>query len=198
MTTAFEQRKRRFEDVFERLAAERGVDQDPPMREWYAGTLDDRDHARLRHGVRRLGVPARLRSDRRGSDCQAAKPAYDGLRSAFVNQGTARALVHALKYRQARVLAEPIAALMADAAIGDVPVCFLADGDTTGGNSGSPVINGRGELVGLNFDRVFEAVSGDYGWNPERSRNISVDIRFVLWVLEDVFPAPALLEELDA
>ena len=49
-------------------------------------------------------------------DCQAAEPAYDGLRSAFVNQGTARALVHALKYRQARVLAEPIAALMAEAA----------------------------------------------------------------------------------
>ena len=82
------------------------------------------------------------------------------------------------------------------AKIGDVPVCFLANGDTTGGNSGSPVINGSGELVGLNFDRAFESVSGDYGWNPNRSRNISVDIRFVLWVLEDVFPAPALLREL--
>jgi hypothetical protein len=83
-----------------------------------------------------------------------------------------------------------------DPQIGDVPVCFLADGDTTGGNSGSPVINGKGELVGLNFDRVFEAVAGDYGWNPDRSRNISVDIRFVLWVLEDVLPAPELLREL--
>jgi hypothetical protein len=58
------------------------------------------------------------------------------------------------------------------------------------------VINGKGELVGLNFDRVFEAVAGDYGWNPDRSRNISVDIRFVLWVLEDVLPAPELLREL--
>ena len=83
-----------------------------------------------------------------------------------------------------------------DPRIGDVPVCFLADGDTTGGNSGSPVINGKGELVGLNFDRAFEAVAGDYGWNPDRSRNISVDIRFVLWVLEDVLPAPELLREL--
>lgn len=83
-----------------------------------------------------------------------------------------------------------------DQGIGDVPVCFLSDGDTTGGNSGSPVINGKGELVGLNFDRVFEAVSGDYGWNPERSRNISVDLRYVLWILEQVQPAPHLLKEM--
>jgi hypothetical protein len=83
-----------------------------------------------------------------------------------------------------------------DRQIGDVPVCFLTDGDTTGGNSGSPVVNGRGELVGINFDRVFEAVSGDFGWSPERSRNISVDVRFVLWVIESVFPAPAVLAEL--
>jgi hypothetical protein len=83
-----------------------------------------------------------------------------------------------------------------DQAIGDVPVCFLTDGDTTGGNSGSPLINGKGELVGLNFDRVFENVSGDFGWSPERSRNISVDVRYVLWVIESVFPAPRLLQEL--
>jgi hypothetical protein len=83
-----------------------------------------------------------------------------------------------------------------DRAIGDVPVCFLTDGDTTGGNSGSPVINGKGELVGLNFDRVFENVSGDFGWSAERSRNISVDVRYVLWVVESVFPAPRLLQEL--
>lgn len=83
-----------------------------------------------------------------------------------------------------------------DAQLGDVPVCFLTDGDTTGGNSGSPVVNGRGELIGLNFDRVFENVSGDFGWNADRSRNISVDIRYVLWIVESVQPAPALLEEL--
>lgn len=84
-----------------------------------------------------------------------------------------------------------------DPKIGDVPVCFLSDGDTTGGNSGSPVINGKGELVGLNFDRVFENVSGDFGWNPDRSRNISVDILFVLWVMEQVMPAHHLLREMD-
>jgi hypothetical protein len=83
-----------------------------------------------------------------------------------------------------------------DDRIGDVPVCFLSDGDTTGGNSGSPVINGKGELVGLNFDRVFEAVAGDFGWNPDRSRNISVDMRYVLWILEQVQPAPHLLKEM--
>ncbi|MEC7584330.1 MAG: S46 family peptidase [Planctomycetota bacterium] len=83
-----------------------------------------------------------------------------------------------------------------DISIGDVPVCFLTDGDTTGGNSGSPVINGKGELVGLNFDRVFEAVSGDFGWNAERSRNISCDIRYVLWVVDSVLPSPSLLKEL--
>jgi len=78
----------------------------------------------------------------------------------------------------------------------DVPVCFLTDGDTTGGNSGSPVINGRGELIGLNFDRVFENVAGDFGWDPERSRNVVCDFRYVLWVLEEVQPAPNLLKEL--
>ncbi len=83
-----------------------------------------------------------------------------------------------------------------DADIGDVPVCFLTDGDTTGGNSGSPVINGKGELVGLNFDRVFENVSGDFGWNADRSRNISVDIRYVLWIMESVQPAAHLLDEM--
>ena len=80
--------------------------------------------------------------------------------------------------------------------LGDVPVCFLANGDTTNGNSGSPVINGRGELVGLNFDRVFENVAGDFGWNADRSRNISLDVRFVLWHLESVEPAPWLFREL--
>jgi len=80
--------------------------------------------------------------------------------------------------------------------LGDVPVCFLTNGDTTGGNSGSPVVNGRGELIGLNFDRVFENVAGDFGWNPERSRNVVCNFRYVLWVLESVQPAPNLLKEL--
>lgn len=98
------------------------------------------------------------------------------------------ALLEAAKTRQGSRWLDP--------RLGDVPVCFLTNGDTTGGNSGSPVINGKGELIGLNFDRVFEAVAGDFGWSPERSRNVVCDIRYALWVVEAVFPCPRLLREL--
>jgi hypothetical protein len=84
----------------------------------------------------------------------------------------------------------------ADPRLGDVPIGFLADGDTTGGNSGSPVVNGRGELVGLNFDRVWENVANDFGFNPEIARNVSVDIRYMLWNLEEIERATELLAEL--
>jgi hypothetical protein len=78
----------------------------------------------------------------------------------------------------------------------DVPVNFLADADTTGGNSGSPVVNGRGELVGLNFDRVWENVANDFGYNQDVCRNVNVDIRYLVWILKNVSHADALLEEL--
>ncbi len=77
-----------------------------------------------------------------------------------------------------------------------IPLNFLSDADTTGGNSGSPVVNGRGELVGLNFDRPWENVANDFGYNPEVARNISVDVRFVIWMLKDVEKASALVAEL--
>lgn len=80
--------------------------------------------------------------------------------------------------------------------LGDVPVCFLANGDTTGGNSGSPAVNGNGELVGLNFDRVWENIAGDFGYHPPRSRNIMVDIRYVLFLMDKVDDAGGLLAEL--
>jgi hypothetical protein len=76
-----------------------------------------------------------------------------------------------------------------------IPLDFLSDADTTGGNSGSPVINGRGELVGLNFDRVWENVANDFGYNPDVARNVSVDIRFLTWLLE-VQKADFALKEL--
>ena len=78
----------------------------------------------------------------------------------------------------------------------EIPLDFLADADTTGGNSGSPVINARGELVGLNFDRVWENVANDFGYNPAVARNVNVDVRFLLWLLKDVQKADWLLKEL--
>lgn len=84
----------------------------------------------------------------------------------------------------------------ADAQLEDVSTCFLSSADTTGGNSGSPVLNGRGELVGLNFDRVWENIAGDFGYSTERSRNVSVDVRFMLFLLDEVEDAKELLAEL--
>jgi hypothetical protein len=95
---------------------------------------------------------------------------------------------------------EAPASRWADPELEDVPVCFLSDADTTGGNSGSPVVNGRGELVGVNFDRVWENVANDFGYNPEIARNISVDVRYLFWVLETTHGANAraLLTEMGA
>ncbi len=79
---------------------------------------------------------------------------------------------------------------------GDVVACFLSNADTTGGNSGSPVLNGRGEFVGLNFDRVYANITGDFGYSRERSRNIMVDARYILWYLDEVAGAREILKEL--
>ena len=78
----------------------------------------------------------------------------------------------------------------------DVPVAILYDTDTTGGNSGSPILNAKGELVGVNFDRAFEATINDFAWNESYSRSIGVDIRYVLWITGDVFGAKHLLKEM--
>ena len=82
------------------------------------------------------------------------------------------------------------------AKLNDVPVGILYDMDTTGGNSGSPVLNARGELVGVNFDRAFEATINDYAWSESYSRSIAVDIRYVLWVTEKVGGVKYLLAEM--
>jgi hypothetical protein len=84
----------------------------------------------------------------------------------------------------------------ADARLKDVPVNFLSDADTTGGNSGSPTVNGKGQLVGVNFDRVWENVANDFGYNPDVARNVNVDVRYVLWLLDQVEDADTLLREL--
>ncbi len=79
---------------------------------------------------------------------------------------------------------------------GDVPVAMLYDMDTTGGNSGSPVFNARGEIVGLNFDRVYEATINDFAWDESYSRSIGVDIRFIVWFLDKFGNAQRLLKEM--
>ncbi|MFM7178933.1 MAG: S46 family peptidase, partial [Bacteroidota bacterium] len=78
----------------------------------------------------------------------------------------------------------------------DIPVAFLYNLDTSGGNSGSPVMNADGELVGVNFDRAFGATINDFAWNADYSRSIGVDIRFVLWNLKNVIGDQRLLSEL--
>lgn len=80
---------------------------------------------------------------------------------------------------------------------GTVPVAFLATNHTTGGNSGSPVLNGRGELVGLNFDRTWESTMSDIEFDPSKCRNIAVDIRYVLFLIDKVGGAGYLLDEMD-
>lgn len=78
----------------------------------------------------------------------------------------------------------------------DIPVDFLTTNDITGGNSGSPVINGRGEMVGLAFDGNWEALSSDYQFDPSITRTIVVDIRYVLWVVDEVYHLNNLMKEL--
>ena len=77
-----------------------------------------------------------------------------------------------------------------------VPVCFLASNHTTGGNSGSPVLNGKGELVGINFDRTWRSTMSDIEFDPSICRNISVDIRYVLFVIDRIGGAGHLVEEM--
>ena len=83
-----------------------------------------------------------------------------------------------------------------DSKIGGVPVAILYNTDTTGGNSGSPILNSKGELIGVNFDRAYEATINDFAWDDDYSRSIGVDIRYVLWVAKTIGEADNVLKEL--
>ena len=81
-------------------------------------------------------------------------------------------------------------------ASGEVPVCFIATNHTTGGNSGSPVINADGDLIGLNFDRVWEGTMSDIVFDPEICRNIALDVRYVLFTIDKIGGAGYLFDEM--
>jgi hypothetical protein len=83
-----------------------------------------------------------------------------------------------------------------DPVLGTVPVNFLSSADTTGGNSGSAVMNKRGELVGLNFDSTYESITKDWYFDPVITRAIHVDIRYMLWVMKEVDHADNVLKEM--
>lgn len=79
---------------------------------------------------------------------------------------------------------------------GELWVCFTSSNHTTGGNSGSPVIDGEGNLMGLNFDRSWESTMSDYMFDADRCRNITVDVRYVLWVMDRYSNAKHLVDEM--
>jgi hypothetical protein len=81
-------------------------------------------------------------------------------------------------------------------AIGDVPVDFLSTVDTTGGNSGSPTLNGKGEFVGLLFDGTYDTIASDFLYDAVNTRSIHADVRYMLWVMAEVDGAQNLLKEL--
>ena len=78
----------------------------------------------------------------------------------------------------------------------ELVTCFLTDHDITGGNSGSPVFNGNGELIGTNFDRNWEGTMSDVMYNGDFCRNIVLDVRFTLWMVDKYAGAGYLLNEM--
>jgi len=97
-------------------------------------------------------------------------------------------LLQAIREKRYGVFKDPV--------LGTVPVNFLSTADTTGGNSGSAVMNKRGELVGLNFDSTYESITKDWYFDPVITRAIHVDIRYMLWVMKEVDHADNVLKEM--
>ena len=98
------------------------------------------------------------------------------------------ALLEAVKAKRYGVFKDPV--------LGTVPVNFLSSADTSGGNSGSAIMNKRGELIGLNFDSTFESITKDFYFDTDITRAIHVDIRYMLWVMKEIDGADNLLKEM--
>jgi hypothetical protein len=80
---------------------------------------------------------------------------------------------------------------------GEMPVCFIVNTDNTGGNSGSPVFNGKGELIGTGFDRNYEGLTGDIAFRPSSQRAAVVDVRYTLFIIDKFAGARHLIDEMD-
>jgi len=99
-----------------------------------------------------------------------------------------KALLDAVKAKRYGQFKDPV--------LGTVPVDFLSSADTTGGNSGSAIVNKRGELVGLNFDSTYESITKDWYFDRDITRAIHLDVRYMLWVMKEVDHADNLLKEM--
>ncbi|HBF51045.1 MAG TPA: dipeptidyl-peptidase 7, partial [Massilia sp.] len=99
-------------------------------------------------------------------------------------------LTEAVKAKRYGVFKDPV--------LNTVPVNFLSSADTTGGNSGSAALNKRGELIGLAFDGTLDSIISDWDFNAANTRDIQVDVRYILWNMKHVDKADNLLKEMNA